>query len=142
MDIDVKLCCIRPSVKNQLSGGKKKKSHSSFMLLLFMEKEVHKPRCIPGASSIFGLLFIWLDADKGMLFGRRRVELCKTNPRSPAEAPLPWGHRDQRPHAGDSPRVPWGRLQHSVPVAEVLFLESTEFSACVTHPLTNLLCPA
>lgn len=97
------------------------------MLLLFMEKEVHKVRCIPGASSIFGLLFIWLDADKVMLFGRRRVEHCKMNPWSMAEALLPGGHCDQRPHAGDSPRVPWGQLQQSVPVAEVLFLESTEF---------------
>lgn len=101
MDIDVKLHCIRPSVKNQLSGGKK--SHSSFMLLLFMEKEVHKPRCIPGASCIFRLLFIWFDADKVMPFGRRRVEPCGNKaafPRSPAEALLPQGHgQRQRWHS-------------------------------------------
>lgn len=66
------------------------------MLLLFMEKEVHKPRCIPGASSIFRLLFMWFDADKVMPFGRRRVEPCGNEaafPRSPAEALLPQGPR-------------------------------------------------
>lgn len=73
------------------------------MLLLFMEKEVHKPRCIPGASCIFRLLFIRFDADKVMPFGRRRVEPCGNKaafPWSPAEALLPQGHgQRQRWHS-------------------------------------------
>lgn len=60
MDTDVKLRCVSLSVKSQLSGGKI--AHSRFTLLLFKEKVVHQPRCIPGASSLFRLLFICFDA--------------------------------------------------------------------------------
>lgn len=68
------------------------------MLLLFMEKGVHKTRCIPGASSIFTPLSVGLDAGTVMPFGRRRVEPCRNEaafPRSRAEALLPQGPRAQ-----------------------------------------------
>lgn len=77
------------------------------MLLLFMEKEVHKPRCIPGASCIFRLLFIWFDADKVMPFGRRRVEPCGNKAAflwSPAEALLPQAHGQKAVLAQPVPR--------------------------------------
>ena len=77
------------------------------MLLLFMEKEVHKPRCTPGASSIFRLLSIWFGAGKAMPFGRRRAEPCGNEaacPRSPAEALLAQGPRAKAALAQPVPR--------------------------------------
>lgn len=104
MDTDVKLRCDSPSVKSQLSG--EKKAHLSFMLLLFTEKEVQKPRYVPGARSLFRLLFLCFEAKCCRLAGEES---------SPAETKLlSHGHRP-RPCSSKVPgqRQRWHCPQHS-----------------------------
>lgn len=105
MDTDVKLRCVSLSVKSQLSGGKI--AHSSFMLLLFKEKVVHQPRCVPGASSLFRLLFICFDAKWCCLAGEES---------SPAEMKLLFhGHRPRPcPSRGPGQRRCWHCPQRGV----------------------------
>ena len=87
MDIDIKLHSIRPSVKNQLSGGKKKKNpiQVSCYCFLWKKKSINLDVLLEQAAS---LGYFW--------FGLVQAKRCRSAGEEPSLAetkPLAHGHR-------------------------------------------------